>query len=418
MPAALESVDPTIAYQLWLAHAQQDRHVDLSASRNYVSETAWQAAALVRFDGERAPKGSQGPRGPGLDHVTETIERVASARARSLFGGQYASLRVGALGRTHHLIVLATMKPGEVVIDLVRDGIQFVAEAQRMNRLGQLEPCAKYPLALHEGHPDYEGCKAIFAEIRPALVRVIPSLTSTCIDFFRLSRITGGCNAILAADLSHLCAPIAARHVASPLGLADIVTVPTHGPLRGPRGAVLLSTERCRRALEQAVRTYCVAPPELRALATQAVALKEALHEGYGTYYTDMLATANGMRAVLHRRGVPLAPHEAPSHLVQLDCTRMPKAADEVVDLLARAHIHVERYRARVFSSANATTQTIGLSTAAITARGLTQHGAEEVADMIADVLLSGRAVDVVENTARRATALCARYPAVSWLSA
>lgn len=416
MSTALETIDPTIAYQLWRARAQQDSCIELSASRNYVSATAWQAAGLAAFDNVIAHEAR--PAGAGIECVTETIERVCTTRAATLFGAQYASLRANSLSHANHLLVLATTKPGGVVLDLVRHTERYVGYALRMNVIGQLELTHATPIATIDGQPDYDACEAAIAYAQPSLVRVMPAFISTRIDFARVAKLTRAVGAVLAADLSDLAAPIAARRMPSPLGSVDLATAPTHGPLRGPRGALLLAAARGRDALERTVQTYCTTAQPLRVQATQAVALKEALQDSFMHYCSRMIECADAIRRAFVKRGLPVVNGASGSHLVLLECSGIGIAADDLAQVLARAHINVERHRTGTLYGADLPIEQIALSSAALAARGLRPAEAGQVAHMIADLIANIDCADVFHHVRQRVVALCSRYPVDGWLSA
>ncbi|WP_084162645.1 PLP-dependent aminotransferase family protein [Paraburkholderia bannensis] len=415
MSTTLESVDPTIAYQLWLARAKQDSYIELVEARNYVSATAWQAAELAAFDGAMAHEA--GHPAAVIDGVTDTVERVGRARACTLFGANYASLRASSPGRANHLILLSSTRRGDAVVDFVRQARYFVAYVLRMNVIGQLEPEAQFEIGMTNGHPDYDACEAVIAKARPSLVRVAFSADQSRIDYPRFSAMVHAVDAAFAVDLTTLACAIAAGRIASPLGLVDMATAPTHGPLRGPRGTLLLANARYSEPLDRAVRTYCNVAPSLRLLATQAVALKEALEEGFAQYDARMIENAGALRHGLEQRGIPVVSEDEASHLVVIECDSTGLPAGRLVAALARAHISVEVDRTHALIKPALTGTRIVLSTAAITARGLTRRDAEEIAQMIGDVIDRMGTEAIADEIRQRVVSMCARHPVEAFLN-
>ena len=103
------------------------------------------------------------------------------------------------------------------------------------------------------------------------------------IDFPAFAEIAKEVGAILLADMAHIAGLVAGGAHPSPVGYADVISTTTHKTLRGPRGAMLLSTEEHAKAIDKAVFPGLQGGPHNHTTAAIAVALHEAAQPSFRT---------------------------------------------------------------------------------------------------------------------------------------
>ena len=81
---------------------------------------------------------------------------------------------------------------------------------------------------------------------------------------------------MLVADIAHIAGLVAGGAHPSPVGHADVITTTTHKTLRGPRGAMILTTDEHAKAIDKAVFPGLQGGPHNHTTAAIAVALHEA----------------------------------------------------------------------------------------------------------------------------------------------
>ena len=91
---------------------------------------------------------------------------------------------------------------------------------------------------------DMDQVRALAVEHKPKIVLVGYSAYSRTLDYEAFRVIADEIGAIFMVDAAHFIGLVAGRSHPSPVPHADIVTGTTHKALRGPRGGLILSSER------------------------------------------------------------------------------------------------------------------------------------------------------------------------------
>ena len=97
------------------------------------------------------------------------------------------------------------------------------------------------------------------------------------IDWPRLREIADKTGSLVLADIAHIAGLITAGQCSNPIGYADVVSFTTHKTLCGPRGAVILCTNReIAGKINRAVFPGEQGGPHINTIAAKAVAFKIA----------------------------------------------------------------------------------------------------------------------------------------------
>jgi glycine hydroxymethyltransferase len=105
----------------------------------------------------------------------------------------------------------------------------------------------------------------------------------------------------------------------NPVPFADVVTFTTHKTLRGPRGAIVLSTEEHAKAIDKAVFPMMQGGPLEHVIAAKAVCLKEAMRPDFADYAARVVRTARSLAQGLADEGVRIVSGGTDSHLALCD---------------------------------------------------------------------------------------------------
>lgn len=152
---------------------------------------------------------------------------------------------------------------------------------------------------------------------RPRLIIAGTSAYSRLLDYKKFREVCNDVKAILMADMAHISGLIAAKVIPSPFEYADLVTTTTHKTLRGSRAGLIFFRKGVKEVdkkgkeimydLESKVN-FAVFPalqggPHNHAIASVAVALKQATTPQFRRYQEQVLKNAKAMVDALIERG-------------------------------------------------------------------------------------------------------------------
>src|SRR5437764_10403593 len=163
-----------------------------------------------------------------------------------------------------------------------------------------------------------DEARAIARRERPRLIFCGGTAIPRTIDFPAFAEIAREVGAVLVADIAHIAGLIAGGAHPSPVGYADVITTTTHKTLRGPRGAMIMSTEEHAKALDKAVFPGLQGGPHNHTTAGIAVALHEAAQPAFRDYAAQIVKNARALAAALVERGCDLVSAGTDNHLTRI----------------------------------------------------------------------------------------------------
>ena len=182
---------------------------------------------------------------------------------------------------------------------------------------------------------DYDEIARVARREQPRVIVAGASSYPRIIDFEAFRKIADEVGAILIADVSHINGLIVGGVHPSPSGFADVVTSTTHKLLRGPRGAVILSSDRkiekggkqaaVADLVDKAVFPFLQGGPHLSAMASLAVALNEAAQPSFKVYAQNVVKNAQSLAGELIKRGFHVVTGGTDNHLMVLDVQKSHK---------------------------------------------------------------------------------------------
>src|SRR5690606_34324965 len=141
-----------------------------------------------------------------------------------------------------------------------------------------------YTVGRETGRIDMDNVRDLARAERPKMIICGGTAIPRTIDFPAFAEIAREVGALLVADIAHIAGLIAGGAHPSPVGHADVISTTTHKTLRGPRGAMLMSTAEHAAALDKAVFPGLQGGPHNHTTAGIAVALKEAATPEFRAY--------------------------------------------------------------------------------------------------------------------------------------
>jgi glycine hydroxymethyltransferase len=246
---------------------------------------------------------------------------------------------------------------------------------------------------------------------KPKLIIGGASAYALRFDWARMADIAKKCGAYFMVDMAHYAGLIAAGVYPNPVPHADFVTSTTHKTLRGPRGGLILAKAEFEKSLNSSVFPTLQGGPLMHVIAAKAVAFKEAMTPEFKSYQAQVVKNAQVMAETLTQRGLRIISGRTESHvfLVDLRSTGLTGKAADV--LLGLAHITVNKNAIPNDPESPFITSGIRLGSPAITTRGFKEAEAAQVANWVADIVLSPNDAAVLQKVRGEVQALTARFP-------
>ena len=166
-----------------------------------------------------------------------------------------------------------------------------------------------------------------------------------------------------------------------------MITTTTHKTLRGPRGAMIMSTAEHAKAIDKAVFPGLQGGPHNHTTAGIAVALQEASQSSFRDYAHQVVANARALAAALVERGFDLVSGGTDNHLILVDLTGKGVAGKPAAKALDRAGIELNFNAVPYDPRKPFDPSGIRLGTPALTTRGLTEEHMTQVAAWMDDAI-------------------------------
>src|SRR5437773_1125877 len=237
----LQEQDPDI-YRIFAAERRRQREgVELIPSENYVSEAVLEAMGTIFTN--KYSEGYPGRRYYGGNENVDEVERLAQERARRLFGVPHANVQPYSGSPANLAVYLATCQPGDPIMGQNLPDGGHLTHGWKVSVTGTYYRSIPYHVKA-DGYIDIDEVRSLAREHRPKLLWCGATAYVREFPFEQLAAIADETGAFFATDIAHIAGLVIAGAHKSPVPFAHIVTTTTHKTLRGPRGAMILVTEK------------------------------------------------------------------------------------------------------------------------------------------------------------------------------
>ena len=319
----LQKTDPQIYKLIKKEEVRQKDVLEMIASENYASQAVMEALGSVLTN--KYSEGFPKKRYYQGNDVVDEVELLAQERAKKLFGVPYVNVQALSGAPANSAVYMAVLENGEKImgLDLAHGG--HITHGHRLGLSGRLFSFAHYELN-ERGELDYEAIEKHVLKEKPKLLICGYTAFPRKIDFKRFGDIADKAGCYLMADVSHITGLIVAGVHPSPVKYAHIVTTTTHKTLRGPRGAIIMVTEKglkknpdLPKKIETAIIPGLQGGPHDNQTAAIAVALKEATAPGFKKYGEQIVANAKMLAKELKKYDFELVSGGTENHLILID---------------------------------------------------------------------------------------------------
>ena len=378
---ALTNNDPEIADALRKEADRQRNNIVLIASENYVSSAVMEAQGSHLTN--KYAEGYPNRRYYGGCEYVDIVEQLAIDRAKELFGAEHVNVQPHSGSQANMAAYFAVLNPGDIVLGMRLDQGGHLTHGSNVNFSGRLYKFIGYGVDPETEYIDYDEVERLAKENSPKLIVAGFTAYPREIDFERFRHIADSVGATLMVDMAHISGLIAAGVHTSPLPYAQIVTSTTHKTLRGPRGALILSTNALARAGDRAVVPLSQGGPMMHTIAAKAVAFKEALDSSFKEYQQRVVSNARVLAEVLIKNGVRGVSGGTDTHMVLVDLTPIGVTGKDAEEALGRVNITVNKNAIPFDTLPASVASGLRLGTPSITSRGFQQSDTEQIASLI-----------------------------------
>ena len=406
----LRAVDPEIAEAIVKEQERQNSHIELIASENWVSKAVM--AAMGSPLTNKYAEGYSGHRYYGGCDCVDVVEDLAIARAKQLFGCEYANVQPHSGAQANMAVFFAMMKPGDTFMGMNLDQGGHLSHGSPVNFSGSYFNCVPYGVNA-DGFIDYDEVLRIAKECKPKMIVAGASAYARTIDFKKFREIADEVGAYLMVDMAHIAGLVATGYHPSPIGIADVVTTTTHKTLRGPRGGLILSSQEAadKFKFNKSVFPGIQGGPLMHVIAAKAVCFKEDLQPEFKTYAKNIVDNAQALANGLMKRGLSIVSGGTDNHLMLLNLEPQGLTGKEVEALLDEAHITANKNTIPNDPQKPFVTSGIRLGTPAVSTRGFNTEDCDRVAEAISLVVLGGR--EKVAEARAIVQSLTDKYPLI-----
>ncbi|HEY4314057.1 MAG TPA: serine hydroxymethyltransferase [Actinomycetes bacterium] len=407
----LRTTDPQVA-DLVAAEAERQRDsIRLIASENYVSRAVLEATGTMLTN--KYSEGYPGKRYYEGQQVIDRVETLAIERAKALFGVEHANVQPYSGSPANLAVYLAFLAPGETVMGMALPMGGHLTHGWSVSATGRWFRAVQYGVRKETGRVDMDEVRDLALAERPKVIFCGGTAIPRTIDFPAFASIAREVGAVLVADIAHIAGLVAGGAHPSPVGHADVISTTTHKTLRGPRGAMLMTTAEHAKAIDKAVFPGLQGGPHNHTTAAIAVALKEASTPEFADYAQAIVANAKALAEGLTSRGFDLVSGGTDNHLLLVDLESKAIPGKQAAKALDRAGIELN-YNTVPFDPRKPFDPSgIRIGTAAVTSRGMGTADMDRVAGWIEVVVAAEAAGDesAVEKVAAEVHAFTRGFP-------
>ncbi len=398
--------------ELWQAiqseNRRQEDHIELIASENYVSYAVLEAQGSQLTN--KYAEGYPGKRYYGGCEYVDMAEQMAIDRAKKLFGAEAANVQPHSGSQANQAVFMAFLKPGDTILGMNLAMGGHLTHGSPVNISGKWFKVVPYGLNQKE-EIDYAAMERLAQEHKPKLIIAGASAYSLRIDFERFASVAKKVGAIFMVDMAHYAGLVAAGFYPNPVPHADVVTSTTHKTLRGPRGGLILMKAEHEKVINSAIFPGLQGGPLMHVIAAKAVAFKEAMTSEFKDYQEQVIENAQVMAKVLSSRGLRIVSGRTESHVFLVDLRAKNITGKDAEAALGKAHMTVNKNAIPNDPQKPFVTSGIRIGTPAMTTRGFSEIEAEQVAQLIADVLDAPADEAAIAGVRVKVGELCKRFP-------
>jgi glycine hydroxymethyltransferase len=411
----LEQDDPEVFAAVRNERRRQQDGLEMIASENYTSPAvmAAQGSCLTNKYAEGYP----GRRYYGGCEEVDVAEELAIARAKELFGAEFANVQPHSGATANAAVLHAIARPGDTLLGLSLDQGGHLTHGMKINFSGRLYDIVAYGVDPETSTIDMDEVRRLAVEHQPKVIIAGWSAYPRQLDFAAFRAIADEVGALLWVDMAHFAGLVAAGLHPNPVPHAHVVSSTVHKTIGGPRSGFILTNDAdIAKKINSAVFPGQQGGPLMHVIAAKATAFKLAATPEFRERQERVLRGAHLIAERLSQQdvadaGITVRSGGTDVHLVLVDLRNAEIDGKQAEDLLHEIHITVNRNAVPNDPRPPMVTSGLRIGTPALATRGFGDAEFTEVADVIALALLPGADVEALRSRVAALTAAFPLYP-------
>lgn len=320
---------------------RQEETLMMIPSENYASKNVCRAVGSILEN--KYAEGYPGKRYyQGMGNVDE-IENYCIMQAKKVFKVPFANVQPYSGSPANSAVYFALCEPGYTIMGLsLSSGGHLTHGHPMVTFSGRYFKTVQYGLKKFEARNsksetknkdedyfDWEEIREMAKKNKPKVIVCGTTAFPRILDFKKFSEIADSVGAYLLADISHIAGLVIAGVHPSPIPYAHVVMTTTHKTLRGPRGAMLLVTDKGLQKdpelgdkINKAVFPGLQGGPHINTIAGIAIALEEAQTARYKKYGEQVVKNAKELENVFRENGIGMVTGGTDNHLILIDLVK------------------------------------------------------------------------------------------------
>lgn len=321
----LKTTDPEIYQAIKLEEKRQKQGLELIPSENYVSRAVREAVGSVLEN--KYAEGYPHKRYYTGNESVDKIEILCQERAKKLFGVPYVNVQPYSGSPANLEIFGAICEPGDLVLSQLLSHGGHLSMGQKASYTSRYYRAEYYHLT-PEGEVDFNELDKLGKRLRPRIIWSGGTAYTKIFNWAKYGQIADAIGAYFVADISHIAGLVVGGAHPSPVPYAHIMMTTTHKTLRGPRGAIIMVTDKGLKKdpdlpakIDKSVFPGHQGGPHENKIAGIAVALKEASRPNFKKYAQQIVKNAQALVDELKKYGFRLIGDGTQNHMVWIDMT-------------------------------------------------------------------------------------------------
>jgi len=300
---------------------RQREGLEMIPSENYVSAAVREAVGSVLEN--KYAEGYPGKRYYTSNEWVDQVEQLCIDRAKKLFSVPFANVQPHS-GAEANLEIYGAINP-EISLSQDLSSGGHLSMGQKQSITGRFYRTEHYHLT-SDGEVDWDELYSLTRKFRPQIIWSGGTGYTKIFKWEKYAQIADEVGALFVADISHIAGLVAGGVHPSPIPFAHVVMTTTHKTLRGPRGAMILVTEKGLKKdpelgekINKSVFPGHQGGPHMNKIAGIAVALKEASTSAFKKYAAQIVKNSQALCYQLQTMNYQLVGGGSENHMIWID---------------------------------------------------------------------------------------------------